>query len=545
MAIIVSFGKKVITTDYNYSEKYWTEISRIIETKIGSAEIKDSDNVDELLKMAFNYFCGKFEELILSIKESAFYVYVSFLHEESLELYQKQLERISIGINESDFAISRRILKIIMEQGCRQNLIGCPNFMQDIKINHPKYDALIEELLYLGEFAYSMSENIARNQLFPGMLGVSIDKGELTTSTYQPYPTLLKYIEADIPKHDSHVAVSQSINEFKKLLQDEFNIDYDKLTGFIGHLLSKPEYSFGLSFIDNIIALTQKQFGYDKEFLKDFYSGLTLSADNALSIQDCILKNQDIHRYIYRPIIKLLIDDKEYYMIRPLKWAESMMTLSTNAFPFSVYPEEWKKYRAISKFVNHLDNTHDKILEEPIAEILSRNNLFFDTGVESFLTANKTNVNISKTVGDIDILFIDPHNALIYICEAKHNRSRFDYNNWKRDYTHFKGKYEEQLSRKIKWAEENKNVILEHFQMKFGPEFKHDILTFNVRGIFVINAPTIYMYNGNYRALTIRDVENLVAGKYIDAKFEFVKEGTDEKYLIKYPYFDNIRKIFG
>lgn len=36
MPLHIIFDKRVITTNYNHSEKYWTEISKIIEAEIGN-----------------------------------------------------------------------------------------------------------------------------------------------------------------------------------------------------------------------------------------------------------------------------------------------------------------------------------------------------------------------------------------------------------------------------------------------------------------------------------------------------------------------------
>ncbi len=545
MPLHVSHNKRVITTDYNYSEKYWSELSIIIESEIDQNEIKDADEVDRLLKTGFQYLCKSFEEVIQQNLNSSFYVFINCLHEDSLELYELQLKRIPLGIDENAFALSRRILKIIIEQGCQHNLKGCPNFFKEIKGNLKKYISTTEELLYIGEWAYSFSESIAKNKLFPGSTGLRIEDGELVINTYQPYPELFKFIGKDIPKHDSQVAVSKSLIEFKDLLKNEFAVEYDTLFGFTQEQVKTPQYRFGLVFIDNLIELLHEEFEYDKGFLEIFYEGLTLSKDNALSVEDCIIRNQDTRRFIYRPIVRFLIEDKYYYMIPYYKWAESMMTLSTNAFPFGAFPDEWKQFRPIKDFVQKLDNTHDQILEEPITDLLNQHGIFYDTGVKSFKTITGTNINIANTVGDLDILFLDVKNKLIYVCELKHNKSRFDYNNWRRDYSNFKAKYESQLERKTKWAEKNKNVIQEHFEQLYGGNFTEQLQGYDVRGIFIINAPTIYMYNGKYRAFTIKDISFLLKGEYVDVQFEFTRESTGEKYFVTHPYFENTYRVFN
>jgi hypothetical protein len=149
------------------------------------------------------------------------------------------------------------------------------------------------------------------------------------------------------------------------------------------------------------------------------------------------------------------------------------------------------------------------------------------------------NVNIKNTIGDIDIFFVDEEFKLLYICECKHNRLRFDYNNWKRDYEKFENNYTKQLERKVTWANENKKVIEEHLQIKDPKLSELSISDYTIRGIFIINAPTVYMFNGEYKSFTISDINHLLNREYVIPTFSFKKEGRDD-ILIEYPYFDNV-----
>src|SRR5690606_40844774 len=98
MPLHISHNKRVITTDYNHSEKYWAELSKIIESEIGQKEIKDSDEVDRLLKTGFQFLCKSFEGVIQQNLNSSFYMFINCLHEDSLELYELQLKKVPLGI---------------------------------------------------------------------------------------------------------------------------------------------------------------------------------------------------------------------------------------------------------------------------------------------------------------------------------------------------------------------------------------------------------------------------------------------------------------
>lgn len=542
MPILNIHNKQAILPDYDYSTKYWPILTELIYEEIGEAEIKDPSKVENLLKKCFVKLCGILDEKIASEKRASFFMFCKNLHEDSIELWLLKSQNITLEINEEDFAASRRVLKIILEQSTKLKLKGCPNFHKEIDDNIKFYIPFLEELLYIGTWCYTLSENIARSQLFPNSTGIQIINNELNILTYQPYPELFKYIFHELPKHNSNVVLSDSMIEFKEIIRDNYGVTYDDLSPFNNQQILQPEYRFGITKIDSLINAITTELKCDAIFVKDFYKGLTVTKLNCLPVENCFYNNQDENRHIFRPILELSIDGEMYNIIGYHKWLESLTLLSTNSFPFGLFPNEWKKHKELKLFIHRIDNTHDKLLENPITEILNDNEFLNESNIESFVQPNGININIKQDVGDIDILFIDQEYKLIYICECKHNRSRFDMNNWKRDYSNFKNKYESQLNRKIEWAKKNKEVIQTHFSCT--KNINVDLLEYDIRGIFIINAPTVYMFNGAYRAFTIKDFIDLINREYVDVKFEFTNEQTKEKTIIEYPYFDNVRMKF-
>ncbi|WP_418501779.1 hypothetical protein [Flagellimonas sp.] len=432
-----------------------------------------------------------------------------------------------------------------MEQSTKLDLVDAPNFFYEIRDNLDTYVDYLEELLYIGSWCLVLSEHTARSQLFETSTGIQVVDGELNILTYQPYPELFEHIFNDMPRHSSQVALSDSMIEFKQIIAENYGVEYDHLAAFINQQLQSPVYRLGLTNIEPLKNTIIKELECDENFIHDFYAGLTVNKENCLSIEKCFFNNQSEFRFTYRPILELKVDGQIYNLIGYNKWIESMSLLSTNAFPFGVYPTEWTRHQKIKEFVQKTEETHDKILEDPVVKMLKEKSFFHDSNVESFKQPNGRNINIKNTVGDIDILFIDVDFELIYVCECKHNRSRHDMNNWRRDYSNFKEKYEGQLERKIDWVNQNKHIVETHFQQKYPEDFKSKLTDFDVRGIFIINAPTVYMYNGKYRALTITDINDLLERKYTDVKFQFIDGDSGEVTLIEYPYFDNVKLKMG
>lgn len=541
-------GKRVLISDDKYKEIYWTELSKYIEDKyfIYAIEIREPEKVQEILKDCFTFLCNKLSQLIENENRFSFYLFCHNLHEDSIDVFIKQLEGFKLPFNEEKFAGSRRILKIILEQSTKYDLKGCPNFFQEMIGNLLEYCELLEKMIYVGEWAFISSEYIARSQLFPKAIGISINGNELTLLTYQPYPVFFSHIFKELPNHDSNVALSDCIDDFKKLIEGKYDVSYDHLCYFIAEIINKPANKLGVTILPILIDNIKKNTKVNHNFIDSFYKGLIVRKKNALDVEKCFYNNQDLNRHIYRPILEYSIDQKAFHVIGPNKWKESLSLLTTNCFPFGLFPVEWKTNIYLKKFIEKIDNTHDKILQEPIINKLIEKAFPYEIDIKSFQTHRKQFININDSIGDIDILFLDNLNRRIYVCECKHNRSRFDYNNWKRDYANFQQKYEKQLERKVIWISQNIQVIENHFKLrKESPVINLDLSLFSVEGIFIINAPTLYMFNSKYKCYTIYDFTKIINGELVFMDFYLFVEDQNKNYIIKHPYFDNIEKIIG
>lgn len=535
-------NKKVVLPEYRdeYKNRYWSILTKHVEKKIGLLEVTNPDEVTNILKECFSLLCSEFEKAISEVKEASFFLFCNDVHENSIDLWKKQSEGHSLGIDEEQFAASRRILKIILEQGCKLELKGHSNFVKEVQSKEKNYIEHLEKLLYIGAWCIAFSEDVSNSQLFPMSKGIQIKKGDLTILTYQPYPELFKFVHEDLQRHNSNVQLSNSLIDFKVLLKNELNVDYDILTSFINQKHHHANYNYSITKINPLIQGLHEELGYSKEFLMNFYGGLTISYKNVLSIEECILKNQDSRRFIFRPILQYSIDNDIYNVVGYNKWLESISILSINSFPFGQYPEEWKIHDPVKKFVQKITDEHDSILEAPIVDFLKSKNIKVDGNIKSFKTKQGNNIPIEyKGLGEIDLIFIHEQHKIIYVGECKHNRSRFDMNNWKRDYSNFVNKYESQLSNKEKWINENLSIVKEHFEVKYNCSL--DFEGYIVKAAFFINAPTVYMHNGKYRAFTITDLKNIVDDKVIDIIFRFTHEDTGVTFDIGHPYFDNLK----
>lgn len=538
MPIQYSHGYAMITLNFDFRHKYWSNLSEEVKQNFNeNIEITDPISIESTLKTCFTSLCNKFSELIENEKRASFYLFVHNFHENSCELYHKQLKKEPIDIDGSDFAATRRGLKIILEQSTNNILTNSSNFEKEIVDNWNQYVSYTEELLYLFYQANSISEYIAINKLFVNSIKLELDENLLLIIHNEPHQSLTNVLVETMKEHNDNVVLQpHAIKILQDFLQKELNIDYSEVISFVYALSENSMSRFGFVDLEEI----KSNLCHDSSNLNDFFSGLTVSKENVLSVPDCILKNQDEKRYTYRPILQYQIDNKTWHLIGKNKFDESIVLLTTNAMPFGIAPNEWRKTKPQRKFFSCLDNIHDKILEEPIWKILDDRSIIYDKNIESVCPVKGNCINIKKIegVGEIDIILIKEDEKKVYVIDCKHNRSRFDVNNWKRDYDQFKKVYEMKLEGKRKWVEDNLQLVGEHLNCINRSNLK--IESYEVDAFFVINTPTIYMFNGRFRVLTIYDFEKFIDNDFVDIIIRLKNSDTGEIHDVTYPYFDNL-----
>jgi len=531
-------GYLMLEPNFHFKEKYWPQLSSYLIAKYGRIIISDPPNVQNILIDAFHFLNLKLLDLLFSQSRASFVLFLNMIHENSIELYFKQVEGEKLDCDEETLAATRRVLKIIIEQTTQKVWEGCRNFLKEATINRVHYAAITEELLYIGYQSILISEFIAKSKLFPDSIEIDMTEGVFRKLIIQPFPLLFDFIHLDHNRHNQYVQIYNSFELFQSTIKDKLGMEYQILISPLQKQIGDPKYKFGIFQLDQFCDYLNKDYGYDYDIVKLFYNSFKLDKSNCLTIEKSILNNQNLNRFIYRPIIEINIDKKIYHILGANKWSEAIAVLSSNALPFAQCPEEWKLITPLLNYQKHLNDTHDKILENPAREIISNENKLYDYNVKALIQSYKTSFNLEiKNLGEIDILVLDEEENKIWVIECKHNRSRFDTNNWRRDYTNF-FQYEIKLKNKVIWCTNNKDKIRNHFLFKFKTDL--DLRKWDVEGIFVINAPTLYMYNGNFKTYTLTDFQKLMDGSYMETEFKFTNEKSGEVLHITHPYFKNL-----
>ena len=521
--------------------KYRPEISQELVNKFGKGPFSTSE-VTEALFFTLDWYANTFIDILRNENDLCFYQSIFMLHEFSCEFHRHKPNRSPITqMNDQDFAMYRRILKLCLEQACDIQLNGK-------EVLTPEYlkskENTIDDLLYLGDFIYGCSNLLAEQHLIEDCVDLLFTKDDLYYFDHKHHYGYI--IDETLKTFSSHlekaVTRKDDFKEFVKAAKNCLGVEYDKAVSTIQLIHENFKSQGGKLVLDEWFIYPKNlehlfEIPYEKGEI--FFKGLTLTKDNKMPLKEAVYRPQNLNRYLYRPFLIWNVDGKDLTIVGDGIFIESIMSLCTNGFGWNKYPPEWGN-RCFKEFVKEKVSKNDKILEDTIEQILKNNTVIYDRNITSLKKWSNQNVNIdNKDCGEIDFLFL--HGNKVCIADSKHQTARYDMNNFKNDYASFdtnKKAYNKTLKRKVSYLEHRMDDIEEHFQVVLNDKnFK--LSTSKLEGIFIVNTPTFIMYNNEYRIYTLKAFEELVKGEFVDEVFQLIIEEDDhEKFLfVKYPYF--------
>ncbi|PZX59149.1 hypothetical protein LV84_01175 [Algoriphagus ratkowskyi] len=539
-------NKIVISYDYDARNKYWGALSKYLIKKHGNGHFTDQQKIEEILIDGFDFLVDNFKQLISTEKKISFFLYTHWLHEQSIQIYVKTLVGFKLEkISESEFAMYRRVLKLVLEQGCDIDLewdslsTGKEVLVMDDKI---------QELLYLGTWMYEFADKIAFQKMIEECHQIYFDEEGLLVIDWQyhygqTYNELFPMLAEDYKKGTFD---EQAVFELRAKIEECFKIEYDFASGVIFEIQKhhNPKSPYLQTIEPDVLPLNLIQnYGINKEIAEIFYAGLTISRNNKLTVEEAIRKPHSTKRYIFRPILVYKIEGINRALVGKEKFAESIMVLSTNAIHWNAMLDEWLALECIQTFINKKGNEHDKILEDKTEEIIKEKGFLYCRNVKSFKQASKkNNVNIDNAIaGEIDLIVVNSNQKIIYVADAKYNRARYEAVGYRMDYSQFINvekpakSYETKLNKKTDWIRNNLDTLKQHLSIVFNKP-NVDLSGYKVVGIFIINTPTFYMFNGNFKAITLKQFGDFIEGKY-EYPDLFILDEEESMMMVKHPYF--------
>lgn len=522
--------------------KFRPKISRLLIEKFGKGPFTASQISDTLL-FAFDWYCEEFLKIVKSQTEVAFYQALFGLHEFASKAHQENPNKSPFPqMDDQDFALYRRVLKLCLEQACDIDLVRnvdfpTPEFLKSKEL-------IIDDLLYLGDFLHDLSNLLSKQHMIEDCVDLKFTETDLFYYSYKHhYGFLIEETLKKINEHLNDAVIGQNdFDDFKDALQECHGISYDQIVTTIILMQKNNEKQGGKMAMEECYAYPKNMellfnIPYDKA--ERIFKGLTLNRENKMSLKDAILRPYHINKYLYRPILVWNVKGIDRAIVGEGIFNEAIGSLYSNAIGWEKYPVEWKN-PCFAAYVRSKFISNDKILED-VAELeLKKQDILCDRNVKNLKKWNNQHINIDNDkCGEIDFLFI--FDRRLYICDSKHLISRYDMNNFRNDYAAFetqKKAYNKTMRRKISFIKENLHHLEEHFQVvKQEKDLKVDIDS--VEGIFVVNTPTFLMYNNDYRIYTIRDFRKFLDGSFEDQEFQLLIDDEDKQTLlhIKYPYF--------
>jgi hypothetical protein len=538
MALYIIQNKfKVYRGEKSAEPKFRRELSGSLIEKFGKGPFTQ-DEITEAIKFCLDYYIGKFKNICLN--ETTFYFYQSVLmfHEEATELAVLHKSKSdNPNVTEEYLASYRRILKFILETGCDVQM----KVVKPTSSDRSRIERMLDDLLFLGEMILMCVSIYAEQGMIEDVGELTFDKNNLYVfSRRHHYNSIFDHILEKWGYNMEKVIVDDiGMNGFFTAIEQCLNVKYQDAGGVVGAVHQEIAYAEGVLW-DNLPQNLELLFGVPYETGHLFYQGLTLTRDNKMSLLNLACKPYNLNRYLYRPIIVWNINDQDYAIIGPNAWSETMIQFVTNAIPWGKGPEEWMKNRCFKNYVHRKEDEHDKWLDDAVLEVLKTSNCNYDRNVKK-LRGNNGYINIDVPgLGEIDFIVVAHDLKKYLITDCKHLVSRYDVANQKNDYNAFvKGSnktksYNETMQNKVKWFSSQKKLLQEHFTFKDG--LTTDLTDYEVEGIFVLNTPTLYMFNSDFRIYLLNDIKAVMDGSYTDTEFIIHVENEDSVALIKVPY---------
>lgn len=539
MAKINIEGHSLFTYDYSpYKEIYWKELSHLMVAKYGQTTIDDFEKVNDCLNDCFLYFIKKFEDIILNIYNFKFYCYIFRLHEDSLKLMLKEREgslKLFEMIQEPHFAVYRRVLKIVLEQGCN-NEINWGTIDDALRV---KFDENVQRLFYIGMWLYNISDSIAYHRMLDGAYIITFEDNEIIINWKNNFGSLKNHLLSHFSKaYETGVVDDAGVVELREKMEECYQIEFDMTFGLPFYLKKHFSENPCQTIEPYVLPINLKSiFNHVKdEDAVNIFRGLSISRDNCLSLTETILKPYSTERFLYRPFLIYNINNEQRLLTSEDKFSESIYVLATNAVQWNTLNPEWAENKCMQKYISQKGNEHDKLLEDRIEENLNENNNLFARNIKSLKTSSNNNVNIDNSdCGEIDFIIIDECRKEIIVADAKYNKARYEAIGYRQDYTNFVKKYEPQLQKKVDWVKNNVSIVNQHFA-KISDKQNIDIVSYNVVGLFLINTPTFYMFCGKYTTIDIDNFQHYIKGRNIYPDITLTLE-NGEQIIFTYPYF--------
>lgn len=540
-------GLDIGLPDYSYSETHWRNLGQAMKSQFGESLFENPEDVIKILTASYEYLINLFEQVVHSEQRISYYIFCNYLHENSLALKQKFDLGLDFPFNQQDFVYMRRSLKLVLEQSVIIDFRNENNYEETIRTNYEEYCQVLEEHLYLASKAFEFSEYIAHVKLDPEHFTADLRYDFNFPLRYPNHEVLSKLIRR-MADHENDIVDRLDWNGLFSAIETDTGIPREAISVLFSLMDHLPDGAFRLQIPGNLYHGISQMFGISAQTYQTVLDGFILRISNVLTIGDSIYRSNSMRRFLNRPILELNVCDSDgaeqkLWLLGKRKYAEALYSLFRSHLPWGEIPEEWRVFPTVLAYTQKLRASNDVYLEQKFCSILEQCGMFFDSKVTSLKTKNNRNISLVKRpndIGDIDILAVSAAKKEIYVCEAKHLKARYDIKNWYHDILHFKKHHEQQLTRKWKWVCNNIQSVQNHFDCLYK-EQSFEFQAFKVLPVFLINNPTLYMYDSPFLCLTLHEFGRFIEDDYQEYNLTIPAGRDGETVVLSRPFFSNLR----
>lgn len=525
----------VITPNKAYEPAYRTRCTALIKSRYGE-QISLEQSLSAL-QDCFNFYAEELEAAIREITDVNFYVFTYLLHEDSAEVSYLTQNTADFPIDRNYFNLYRRILKLILQESCMVQTVSAPAPDQTWM---DKHISVLEKLIYLGDFLIMMTDAISEQKITEGSVELTLESGLLTFRNSAEWEGFLPAIMSGFGGDGRGSLIEEGLEAaFNKKFKAEVGLDLADVRGYMGalneklHNMNPPRF---VTLKELLEFLSEKG---AKETIEPFIRGLLLNKDNVASVRNAVEKPYLGKRIIHRPLLTLTIDDEDCVLVYPYSFEEAMNTLFQNNLTMGKYPDDWKQLSFMPQLVKDFKAKHKDILENPVEDALKAKGVLYDRNVKVLYSTDHQHVSINLKPGEIDFIFILNHT--IYIADCKNLTKRYEMHGWYQDISKFENdNYNAKMTEKLNFLNENLALFEQHLRIQLKrPEL--NIAVYKIEGIFIINTPTIYMLNGQYKIYTYHRFKQLLDGTdFFDRYIMWPRVNPVAK--ITWPFIENLKR---
>lgn len=235
--------------------------------------------------------------------------------------------------------------------------------------------------------------------------------------------------------------------------------------------------------------------------------GLTFDNNNVNLLQAIEKPLNPQFRTRFRPLICMNIEGKKRAFTTSWMVTEALEEICTNLLPFGTLPSEWEKIIPLKKIALEAQALLGRQFENKVAECINEKYIAKNdiSGFNHISLKREKVPNTNRTIGQIDVIAIDETRKIIYVIDAKCNKTKFFFQTFLSDKQAFQ-KYAVKLTDKVNWITNNKNVVAQFFKIE-------NLDDFTVEGLFVSNS---LIYFGFFSEIPIIPLDKLLV--YLEKK---------------------------